>query len=256
MLVGCDRWKTQCHDCPKKRRYPISLFKDRSYKNYIEKKELFTGLKNPTIITPSDWLNKTVKKSFLKEYDVVTVNNGIDLNIFKEDKDIEVLKKYIIPNRKIVLGVANIWIKEKGLDDIIELSKELNDEYIIVLVGLSKVQKEKLKKYKNIIGIERTDNQRELVKLYSYAYALINPTYEDNYPTVNLEAIACGTPVITYDTGGCKEQITRTTGIISKPVDLFNSIKRIETLEFDNTDVLDKMNKDIKNKEIVELYRK
>ena len=127
MLVGCDRWKTQCHDCPKKRRYPISLFKDRSYKNYIEKKELFTGLKNPTIITPSDWLNKTVKKSFLKEYDVVTVNNGIDLNIFKEDKDIEVLKKYIIPNRKIVLGVANIWIKEKGLDDIIELSKELND---------------------------------------------------------------------------------------------------------------------------------
>ena len=255
-LANCDRWKTECHDCPNKKSYPTSLFRDRSYKNYIEKKELFTGLKNLTIITPSDWLNKLVKKSFLKNYDVITINNGIDLDIFKENKDIEVLKKYIIPNRKIILGVASIWEKRKGLNDIIELSKELNEEYIIVLVGLSKLQITKLKKYKNIIGIERTDNQQELVKLYSYAYALINPTYEDNYPTVNLEAIACGTPVITYDTGGCKEQITRTTGIISKTGDLFNSIKKLESFDFDNTDVLDKMNKDIKNKEIVELYRK
>lgn len=256
MLVGCDRWKTVCHDCPKKRRYPISLFKDRSYKNYIEKKELFTGLKNLTIITPSDWLNKLVKKSFLKNYNVVTINNGIDLHIFKGNKDIEVLKKYIIPNRKIILGVANVWTKEKGLDDIIELSKELNDEYIIVLVGLSKLQISKLKKYKNIIGIERTDNQQELVKLYSYAYTLVNPTYEDNYPTVNLEAIACGTPVITYDTGGCKEQVTNETGIISNKNNLLDDINRIKDLEFNNCNLLNKIDKEIKSKEIIELYRK
>ena len=254
--VNCDRWKTECHDCPKKKSYPTSLFKDRSYKNYIEKKELFTGLKNLTIITPSDWLNKLVKKSFLKDYEVITINNGIDLNIFKKNKDIEVLKKYIIPNRKIILGVASIWEKRKGLDDIIGLSKELNNEYIIVLVGLSKPQISKIKKYKNIIGIERTDNQQELVKLYSYAYAFINPTYEDNYPTVNLEAIACGTPVITYDTGGCIEQVTKETGIISNKNNLLNDIDKIKDLEFNNKELLNKMDKEIKNKEIIELYRK
>lgn len=255
-LENCNKWKTQCRKCPNKKKYPVSLFMDRSYKNYLEKKELFTNLNNLTIITPSDWLNKLVKQSFLKDYEVITINNGINLDLFKEDKDLSILEKYNIPNKKIILGVANVWEERKGLNDFIDLSKQISDEYIIVLVGLSNKQINKLSKYKNIVGIERTENQQELVKLYSCSHVLVNPTYEDNYPTVNLEAIACNTPVITYPTGGCIEQVTKETGIISNKNNLLDDINKIKDLDFNNKELLNKIDKEIKNKEIIKLYRK
>lgn len=211
--VNCQKWKTECHHCPNKRKYPTSLFLDKSFKNYQEKKELFTGLKNLTIITPSDWLHKLVKQSFLKEYNVVTIHNQVNLAIFKPIKDNQIFEKYNLPkNKKIVLGVASIWEERKGLKDFYILAEQLDYHYQIVLVGLTKKQMKQLPK--NIIGIERTENQRDLAILYSTAFVFVNPTYEDNYPTVNLEAIACGTKVICYDTGGCKEQINESNGFI------------------------------------------
>lgn len=246
----CNKWMKQCRNCPNKKNYPVSLFKDNSYKNYLEKKKLFIGLNNLTIITPSDWLNKLIKKSFLKDYNVVTINNGIDLEIFKPTIDNSIKEKYGIPNdRKILLGVASIWEERKGLNDFLELSKKINDEYIIVLVGLSKKQIKLIRNYKNIVGIERTDNQLELVKLYSISYCFLSLTYEDNYPTVNLEAIACGTPVITYDTGGCKEQINNKTGVVVKNID--------EVIEHINDNInINGKNIENNNNKIIDLYGK
>lgn len=204
--AGCNKWKKQCSKCPNKCSYPVSLLLDNSKKNYLNKKEMFTGLNNLTIITPSDWLNKLVKQSFLKEYNVITVNNKINLDIFKPTKDLSIKDKYNIPNdKKILLGVASVWEERKGLKDFVELSKMISDEYVIVLVGLNKKQFKQINSIDKMIGIRRTDNQLELVKLYSICDYFINPTYEENYPTVNLEANACGAKVITYDTGGCKE---------------------------------------------------
>lgn len=255
--INCIKWMKQCYKCPNKKKYPISLFKDNSYRNYINKQKLFTGLNNLTIITPSNWLNKLVKKSFLKDYKVVTINNGIDLNIFKPTIDNEMKEKYNIPNnKKILLSVASVWEERKGLNDFIKLSKELDNEYITVLVGLTKKQIKKLSKYENIIGIERTDNQLELAKLYSISYCFLNLTYEDNYPTVNLEAIACGIPVITYDTGGCREQISGNTGIMSNYENLIKDIKKIDYFKFDNTNYLKNIDKNQKFNEIINLYRK
>lgn len=207
-VVNCNKWKTECKHCPNKKRYPVSLGLDSSKSNFHKKKELFTGLKNVTIITPSDWLNKLVKQSFLKEYPVVTINNTINQNIFKPTYDKELLKKYgISKEKKILLGVASIWEERKGLSDFLKLSEKISDDYIIVLIGLNKKQKKEVLKYPNIIGIERTENQVELAKFYTMATYFLNLTYEDNYPTVNLEAISCGTKVIAYDTGGCREQV-------------------------------------------------
>ena len=259
ILANCDRWKKVCHDCPNKKKYPVSLFFDRSYKNYIEKEKLFTGLDNLTIITPSDWLNRLVRESFLKEYyNVITINNGIDLNIFKPTIDDSIYKKYKIPkDKRVLLGVANVWTKEKGLDDFLELSKKLiRENYVIVLVGLKQKQINEMHEYKNIIKIRRTDNQLELVKLYTMAYAFINPTYEDNYPTVNLEAIACSTPVITYNTGGCSEQVDHSTGIVTNKEGLVNAIYDINGIAFNNFNMLNRMSKDIQNKEIISLYER
>lgn len=209
--IGCDRWKEKCHSCPQKIAYPASKFFDNSKFNYEKKKELFTSIKNMTIVTPSTWLANLVKKSFLKKYDIKVINNGIDLDIFKPTKS-NFRKKYNIEEKIILLGVANIWSERKGLKYFIDLSKELRDDYKIVLVGVSKRQKKYLPN--SIIAINRTDSIKELVEIYTSADVFINPTLEEVLGMTNLEALACGTPVITFDTGGSPECIDNTCGFV------------------------------------------
>ena len=254
--VKCSKWMKQCYKCPNKNNYPISLFNDNSYNNYLEKTKMFEGLNDLTIVTPSDWLNKLVKKSFLSDYNVITINNGIDLEIFKPTADNTIKSKYNIPyDKKILLGVASVWEERKGLNDFLNLSKEISDEYVIVLVGLTKKQIKQTKKYKKIIGIERTENQLELVKLYSNSYCFLNLTHEDNYPTVNLEAIACGIPVITYDTGGCNEQIDDSVGLLTSFEKLIENINKIKRIRFNNNDYLLSIDKNKKCEQIINLYK-
>ena len=259
--VSCEKWKTECHDCPNKKMYPTSLLFDRSRKNYQEKKNLFNGVKDLTIITPSVWLENIVLSSYLKKYPVKTINNGIDLNVFYPRLTDSIFDKYNIPkDKKVLLGVASIWEKRKGLDDFLMLSKLVNDDYVIVLVGLNNKQLSKLKQYKNIIGIRRTENQDDLASLYSVSFALINPTYEDNYPTVNIEALASGTRVIAYDTGGCVEQAINPNMYIVKKTTKNNNVKNIikllETMDeyqdFDTSIYSDKLF----TKKMLDEYRK
>ncbi len=203
-FVGCDKWQTGCFACPQKKNYPQSLLKDNSRKNYERKKSLFTGIPNLTLVTPSKWLATLVKQSFLKEYLVDVIPNGIDLEMFKPtESDFRI--KYKLEGKKVILGVASVWEKRKGLDDFIKLSEIVDNEYQVVLVGVSEEQKKLLPQ--NIIGITRTNSVKELAEIYTAADVFVNLTYEDNYPTVNLEAQACGTPVITYKTGGSVESV-------------------------------------------------
>lgn len=203
-FVGCGKWKTGCYKCPQKNTYPISNFFDNSKWNYLKKKELFTGIKNLKIIAPSKWLAGLVKESFLQKYPIEVVYNEIDKEIFKP-RESDFRKKYNIEDKFIILGVASPWSKKKGFDDFMKLSKMISDKEIIVMVGLMEKQLKNLPK--NIIGIERTTNQIELAEIYSTADVFFNPTYEDTYPTVNLEAIACEILVITYASGGSPESI-------------------------------------------------
>ena len=204
--IKCNKWQKKCFNCPRLNVYPKEYF-DTTKKEFELKKKLFTNLNNLTLVTPSNWLKDLVKISFLKKYKVEVINNGIDLNIFKPTYDETIYDKYNIPrNKKIILGVANVWTKEKGLYDFIKLSEKLDDSFVIVLVGVD----DKIQKIlpNNILAIKRTDNQIDLAKIYTIADVFVNPTYEDNYPTTNLESIACGTFTVCYNTGGCKEQIS------------------------------------------------
>lgn len=202
--VGCDNWKTECMKCPQKKEYPKCYFMSRAKQNYEKKKALFSGVENLILVTPSAWLQDLVKQSYMSEYFVKVIYNGIDRNIFKPTAS-NLRKEYGLKDKKVVLGVAAIWDRRKGKDIFIDLSKLLSDDYQIILVGLTKKQIAQLPS--NIIGIERTNNPQELAALYSLADVYINPTLEDNYPTTNLEAIACGTPVVTFNTGGSPETI-------------------------------------------------
>lgn len=203
-LVGCQKWETGCYQCQQKHHHPASWIVDNSKGNWLAKKKLFTAIDNLTIVTPSEWLAKLVKKSFLQGCRIEVIHNGIDTQDFKPVYG-DIFTNMGISNKKIILGVSSTWSNSKGLKDFIQLNRILPDEYIVVLVGVTKDQKRKLPK--TIIGIERTENISELAELYTAATVLVNPTYEDNYPTINLEALACGTPVITYKTGGSIEAI-------------------------------------------------
>ena len=217
--VGCDKWKTQCERCPQKTAFPISLLYDRSRRNYIDKKNSFTSLKNLTIVTVSEWMKKEMSHSFLKDCNFQVIHNGIDLNVFDVQLDDKTVReKYNLGDKKIILGLASIWSKEKGWDDFMAMSKMLDEDEVIVMVGVNDEQLKKLPA--NIVGIRRTENVRQLAELYSAATVFVNPTWQDNYPTVNLEAIACGTPVVTYRTGGSVEAVTEETGFVVEQGDV------------------------------------
>lgn len=293
--VKCEQWKkgcAKCDRCPQTLTYPWALYKGNVARNYDKKKELFTSIpkERMSLIVPSQWLSDLVKQSYMAKYDVEVRHNSVNREIFKPTPS-NFRERYGIGNRFMILGVASSWSKRKGLDDFVQLAKDLDSErYAIVLVGLNKFQACKLSKkivtisrtnsqqelaeiysqadlfvtpsveetygmtvaeaqacgahvavakgsacsevssstcaiqfepnYKSmkaeilklqgggiLIVVERTDNAKQLAAIYTAADLFLNLTYEDNYPTVNLEAEACGTPCFTYDTGGCSETI-------------------------------------------------
>lgn len=224
--VRCEKWKTSCHGCVQKGTYPASKLMDNSKENWQRKKRLFTGL-DMTIVTPSKWLANLVKQSFLKEYPVKVIYNGIDTSVFRPCFNEEIRKKYSPDGKPIVLGVASEWTERKGLPDFVALAKG-NPNIHVVVVGVTPKQIKHLPDC--ITALQRTNNVQELVELYSVADLFFNPTYEDNLPTTNLEAIACGTPVVTYPTGGSVEPINNRNGAIVRANDFVNvlaCIKRV-----------------------------
>lgn len=223
---NCFEWRTGCKHCRFKEEYPHSSLFSRSYANFKLKSEKFLQISNRLTLVPvSHWLEKYLHQSYFKGCDIRTIHNGIDIDRFKPH-DIE--------RHKLILGVANAWGERKGLYDFYSLREILPKGFEIILVGLTNRQIEALPF--GITGITRTQSIEELARLYSSALALVNPTYSDNYPTVNLEAIACGTPVVTYDTGGSQEAVDNETGIVVKQGDvngLKEAVLRIDSTEGD-----------------------
>lgn len=202
--VSCNKWKGGCETCPQTAEYPKSMFRDHSFENYNRKKKAFCGVHHMTLITPSGWLADLVGESFLKDYPVEVVHNTIDRSVFRPTQG-DFREKHALMDKKILLGVASAWSERKGLSDFIKLSAMLDESYVLVLVGLSRKQRATLPS--SMIGIERTDSKEALAHLYTTADVFVNLTYEDTYPTVNLEAQACGTPCLTYRTGGSVESV-------------------------------------------------
>lgn len=260
--IGCDKWKMGCYDCPQKNKYPSSLFLDMSKKNYIEKKRIFNQIGNITIVTPSEWLAKLVKNSFLNKYDIRVINNGINLDIFKPTmSDFRV--NYNIEDKFIILGVANIWDERKGLNYFKQLSDIIDDSIKIVLVGLSEEQKNNLPK--NILGINKTNSIQELAQIYSSADVFVNPTLEDNFPTTNLEALSCGTPVITFNTGGSPECVDNSCGFVADKGNINDLLKLILEIKYNGKEIYtkhcrkraeEKYSRDDRYLDYIDLYNK
>ncbi len=264
VAAGCDKWKTGCSHCPCKKEYPISFGLDASKRNYARKKKCFTKVPNMTLIVPSNWLKSQVQQSFLKDYPTIVVNNGIDVKRFSYKKCDGIRAKYNIPEgKKIILGVSSIWNYKKGFDDFIKLSEVLPDDYIIVLVGLSSSQKAALPK--NIVGVVKTADQDELVKLYSEAYIFMNPSLEESFSLVTIEAMSCGLPVIVLDTSAVGELVCPGVGMVLHEhgsEDYLDAIKhidsKIKTGEYDRTYIAEyasKYTKKAMTDRVLEIYK-
>lgn len=224
--IGCEKWKNGCMKCSNRGEYPKS-YVDRSKRNYLLKERLFTLPKKMVIVTPSQWLNRIVRQSYLNRYEIRTIHNGIDPNVFRPRNN-SIKEFYGIENKVLVLGVANIWSERKGMDTLMRLAHDLGDQYCIMIVGDIK----KTRLTDGIIHIKHTESIDALAEIYSAADVFVNATLEDNFPTVNIEALACGLPVITYDTGGCGEAIDNASGILIAKNDYSSLLKAISSGDF------------------------
>jgi glycosyltransferase involved in cell wall biosynthesis len=229
--INCTKWKVECHHCPKKHNYPSSVILDLSQANFKLKKSLFTSLTKLVIVPVSKWLEGNLRESFLAKYPMQVINNGIDLTAFHPVRDgLKVKRKYKIPGKFMLLGLATAWGVRKGLDDFVKLSRSLSDDYSIVIVGLTKKQKELLPA--NIIGIGRIESLEELAGLYSAADIVLNLSYQETFGMTTVEGFACGTPGIVYNCTASPELITPETGLIVEPGNieqLINAIKKIRS---------------------------
>ena len=234
--IGCMKWVTGCYACEQLAEYPKSLGKDNSERNYNDKKKLFTGFERLTVVTPSQWLKARVEQSFMGEYHSVVVPTGIDTSVFKPVAEVRSDENLVfrlrnslnLRNKNVLLGVANPWRERKGLMQFVNLSKLINERCVIVLVGLNDEQLSSLPE--SIIGIGHTDSTHELAALYSMADIYVNLTLEDTFPTTNIEALACGTPVITYRSGGSAESIDDTCGIAVERNSVQGVVAAIDTI--------------------------
>ena len=230
VAVQCNKWKEECGNCPNKKIYPISWGLDGSKRNYYMKKQLFTAVKDMVIICPSKWLRDIVKQSYLKEAKCVVVPNGIDLKTFYPREEDTVTQKYNLPiDKKIILGVASVWDERKGLKVFKTLANSISEKYEIVLVGLSKRQIARLPK--NMIGIPKTESADELAQLYTKSTIFINPSKEESFSLVTIEAMACGTPVIAMDTSAPKELVKDINGILLSDSRVENYLEAIHYIE-------------------------
>lgn len=221
------KWKDGCFHCPEKHGYPASYMLDNSKHNHERKKQLLTSLKELTIVTPSKWLAKFAKQSYLAKYPVRFVHNGIYLEQCKPTP-LNLRDRHHIADQAILLGVVSFWSRRKGIDTFFKLARELDSSYVVALVGLS--QRQLKNSPKNISGIQRTNSAKELAEMYSVSDVFINSTLEGNCPTVNLETTACGTPVVTYDTGGSPETVFENSRSVVVAGDMRNLVCEISFL--------------------------
>lgn len=212
-MVKCEQWKSKCKDCPQLKRYPACFMMSSVSKNFERKNKAFTGVKNMTLITPSEWLAKLTHDSFLKDYPVEVQYNSVDTSIFKPTPS-NFRERYGLQGKIIVLGVANVWEDRKGLFDFYKLAEMLDSRFVIVLVGLSEKQIQELPK--GIKGILRTNSAQDLAAIYTAADILVNLSVEETFGMTPVEAQACGTPSIVYEDTAC-EEIAKMNGNVVVP---------------------------------------
>ena len=232
-LNGCYKWQNGCVNCKHKRN-----LLDRSHKHYSLRKELFLSNINLTVVSVCDWLKSELKQSFMQSLNIITIYNGVDLDTFCERRNSQILSKYSLDGKYVLLALATTWSDKKGFNDYIQLSEQLPTDCILLMVGVTSEQKRHLPD--NIIGIEMTQDVNELMSLYSVSNIVLNLSYEESFGLTTIEGFACGTPAIDYDTTACPEQISKETGLVVKAGDINGIVNAINFMRKSDSEAYSK----------------
>lgn len=225
--VECEKWKNGCGKCCQLRAYPSSFGKDASEESYTRKMRAFLGVGQLQIVTVSYWLKGVVEHSFLSKYPVRAIYNGIDLREM-HITDSNIRQQYGLTQKYIVLGVASVWDKRKGLDLFRKISERLPDEYKIVLIGVSERQKKDMPERILCIGKQ---SYSDLAKWYSAADVYVNGSVEETMGLTTLESMACGTPVVVQNTTAVPEVVGEGCGVVVEKQDIDGVVKAILELQ-------------------------
>lgn len=224
----CEKWKEQCGNCPATHYYPASLFLDNSTFNFKLKKKVFLSAKDIHITTVSNWLYGLVKQSFFSNYPISVVYDSVDTSTFKYTES-NLREVYGLQRKFVLLAVAANWTKAKGWNDYISLSRILPQDCVIMLLGVKDDEIKELPK--EIIGVPRVEGKQKLAEYYSMADVLLNLSYQETFGMTTAEAMACGTPGISYNVTACPELLTPETGIVVNAGNLQQVLEAISTIK-------------------------
>ncbi len=221
--IGCERFKNGCGNCPKKKAPPCSLFFDQASKVLKDRYKYLSNIPRLAIVGCSDWVCNEAQKGILRGFNITRIYNGVDVDVFKP-YEANILKETYGVDCVYVMGMANKWLLSANKVLLNSIAKTLNDRFKLVLVGCKEEQISELKQLSsNIIPIGFINGRIELAQYYSAANVFVNVTHVDTLPTVNMESICCGTPVITYDSCGSPELILEGCGAIMSEKELNNA---------------------------------
>ncbi len=226
IVCGCEKWKTQCKNCPQNKEDVKSLFFDQSTQVFEDKKKYFQNIPSLTVVGCSEWMKNLAEKSpIFSGRKIFRIYNGVDTDIFHYRSSQTFRKRNRLDNYFVILGMANKWFQDRNRDILKNILDVLAEDEVIVIIGCSEEQKQKLIGINKVITMGYINNRDELADIYSSSDVFVNLTFEDTLPTVNMEAICCGTPVITYDSCGSPELVEdgRTGYII--PIKNFTALK-------------------------------
>ncbi|MCE5344313.1 MAG: glycosyltransferase [Eubacteriales bacterium] len=224
-IAECDRFTLGCGHCPQLSAYPAALWVDQSTRNWQQKRAAYAAVPNLMLVTPSVWLGREARRSFLGKRAIRVIPNGIDLTQFRPCDEPELLSDVVkryglkeLAGKHMLLSVASTWDERKGLTDLVELSKRLREDMMIVVLGLTERQRGELPA--TMLGLGSTQNIRELRALYAAADVCMSLSHEETQGMTLLEALACGTQVLCYDATALPETVTPDVGEVVPEDDL------------------------------------
>ena len=201
--LDCDKWQTHCEACPSLAEYPKTWFFDRTAKMFDVKYKMFDDFENLHIVSPSDWLARRIRKSVIAgSKDISVISNGLDLDVFYPRDPNDLRSNLKLKDQFTVLSVgSNFWSKLKGGEWILKLAERM-PQVLFVMVG---VDSRPNLAPDNVHMIPPVRDQNLLAEYYSAADVLLLTSSHETFSMVTAESLACGTPVVGFDSGAPKE---------------------------------------------------
>lgn len=221
----CYRWLEKCGNCPKQKLDTPALLKDCSAQILADRKKYLLAIPRLVVTGVSDWIANEARRTFLADTKLVTIRNGIDLNVFKPTPS-DFRQRLGLEGKYVILGPASKWLSDVNKEVLDKFTKLMHPDEVLLLFGVDVQDTSNLPK--NVITYGYTKNREELAQLYTMADVFVNCTREESLSLINIEAQACGTPVVTFDATATPETVD---GVYSLSTQVGNPDRLYESVE-------------------------